>query len=209
MNTILLFLLKKGAHTGPVTISTREMGEALSMSQQNASRLLIILENEGKIKREKNTVLLTPQGINELKELAQAIEHCLSGSTLRLTGKIIDGLGEGKYYVALEGFKSQFNEKLGFDPFLGTLNVRLDAPSIDMRKRLAASTSIVIDGWKEKNRTFGAVFAYPCTVDSVRGAVIIPERTHHGMDILEIIAPVSLRKKLGKKEGDAVRIEIT
>ncbi|MEA2070452.1 MAG: DUF120 domain-containing protein [Asgard group archaeon] len=42
--------------------------------------------------------------------------------------------------------------------------------------------------------------------------MIIPSRTHHQKDIIEAIAPVNLRKSLGKQEGkelaDGCRIQV-
>ncbi|MBI5051325.1 DUF120 domain-containing protein, partial [Candidatus Micrarchaeota archaeon] len=69
---------------------------------------------------------------------------------------------------------------------------------------------IIIPGFKEGERNFGDLFAYKCRIDSkIEGAVIIPVRTHHGIEILEIIAPVELRKSLNKKTGDEVSVDIS
>ena len=38
---------------------------------------------------------------------------------LSLKGKIVTGLGEGAYYMSLDGYKSQFASILGFIPFPG------------------------------------------------------------------------------------------
>ena len=43
---------------------------------------------------------------------------------------------------------------------------------------------------------------------SFRTYIILPERTSHSEDILEIIAPVYLRKALKINEGDKITIEI-
>ena len=42
----------------------------------------------------------------------------------------------------------------------------------------------------------------------IDGAVILIERSHYDDSVLEIIAPVSIRKKLGIADGDTVRIDI-
>ncbi|MEM1537956.1 MAG: DUF120 domain-containing protein [Candidatus Nezhaarchaeales archaeon] len=44
---------------------------------------------------------------------------------LTLEGEVFTGLGEGAFYVTREGYRSQFIEKLDFDPFPGTLNLRI------------------------------------------------------------------------------------
>ena len=50
--------------------------------------------------------------------------------------------------------------------------------------------------------------------DESRGAaepthVIVPERTHHDEDQLELIAPVKLRGELDLADGDEVRVHVT
>jgi riboflavin kinase len=42
----------------------------------------------------------------------------------------------------------------------------------------------------------------------VEGAVIIPLRTHHPPNVIEIISPKNLKEALKKKDGDLVRITI-
>ena len=50
--------------------------------------------------------------------------------------------------------------------------------------------------------------AFRCRIDGVDGAVIMPKRTHYSKDVLEVIAPVSLRERLGLKDGDEVEVEV-
>jgi riboflavin kinase len=45
-------------------------------------------------------------------------------------------------------------------------------------------------------------------IEGIRGAVIIPDRTHYPVDLLEIIAPVNLREMLGINDGDNVKIVV-
>lgn len=208
MNELILLLLKKGAHKNALHISTTELGNSLGMSQQNASRLLITLEQEEKIKRIDGAIILTARGLSEIKELRATITQALEGEKLKIKGKIIEGLGEGGFYVSLPGYKKQFKEKLGFEPFSGTLNLKLEKEEIEKRYHLRELDPIIIEGWKDEKRSYGDLFAYKCRISSLDCAVIIPVRTHHGMDILELIAPVGIKESLKKKNGDEVIVEI-
>lgn len=208
MDELLILLLKKGAHNRPVLISTTDIGAALGLSQQSASRLLILLEKEQKISRDRNHIQLTKKGFDELTKDYIHLKQAFEPQALVLHGIITSGLGEGRYYISLPGFRKQFYEKLGFDPFLGTLNVTIDQKEVEKRVLVREREPMVIKGWKEKDRTFGDVFAYKCRIDHIDGALIIPLRTHHGPEILELIAPVHIKKALNKKEGDEVRIEV-
>jgi riboflavin kinase len=42
-----------------------------------------------------------------------------------LRGRVVSGLGEGQHYISRQGYLKQFREKLGFEPFPGTLNIKL------------------------------------------------------------------------------------
>jgi riboflavin kinase len=43
----------------------------------------------------------------------------------------------------------------------------------------------------------------------VGAAVIVPDVTDHAADVLEVVAPVHVRRALGLRDGDAVTLEVT
>ena len=62
---------------------------------------------------------------------------------------------------------------------------------------------------KNEDRTFGLVKCYPVIIDNeVKGALVTAMRSHYDASVLEIIAPVCLRKAFGLKDGNKVKIEI-
>ncbi|MBU2559306.1 CTP-dependent riboflavin kinase, partial [archaeon] len=81
---------------------------------------------------------------------------------------------------------------------------------VDIRGRqiLQDTQGIEIGGFTSGERTFGAVKCFMAKIDIVDGAVIIPMRTHHGFNTLEIIAPENIRDKTGLGEGDKVTIKV-
>ena len=46
-------------------------------------------------------------------------------TSIEFRRKIVSGMGEGAYYMSLKGYRNQFIEKLGYEPYPGTLNVKL------------------------------------------------------------------------------------
>ena len=208
MNELLLFLLKKGGNKNSVRISTGELGDALNMSQQNASRLLLELEESGKIIRDKNGVVITKSGMEDIWQIYGTMRQALEGKRMKIKGKITRGLGEGGYYISLEGYTKQFIDKIGFEPFPGTINLKLDDREQEKRIMLRELEPIIIEGWKTSDRSFGDIFAYRCRIDGIEGAIVIPVRTHHGMDILEIVSLFDIKKKLRKKDGDQLEVEL-
>jgi len=195
MDKVLIFLLKKGGNKKSVRMTTAELGRAIGMSQQNASRRLKLLEEEELIGR-KDGIRITPAGMKEIEEHYDLLGKALKGDGIRFTGKIVDGLGKGKYYISLPGYKNEIKSKLGFIPYAGTLNVKLR--NVKTRNDILKEEPIVINGFRTKERTFGDLFLYPCKVDGKEAALVFPLRSNHPHDIVEIIAAENLRKALGK-----------
>jgi riboflavin kinase len=127
-----------------------------------------------------------------------------------LEGTVFTGLGEGAYYVTKEHYRQEIVEKLGFEPYPGTLNVKLSSDyDIKTRRELDAYPAIEVRGFKNEDRTFGLVKCYPAIIGGiVKGALITALRSHYDASVLEIIAPVCLRKQLGLKDGNKVKVEV-
>ncbi len=121
----------------------------------------------------------------------------------KIHGKVAAGLGEGQYYISVEGYKNQFIQKLGFEPYPGTLNLKLAEPLAFAR---AFRGSIRIEGFRDENRTFGECRCYPVKINGIKGAIIRPERSSYPADLVEVIAPVNLRETLCLSDGDEVEV---
>ena len=122
-----------------------------------------------------------------------------------IEGIVAEGKGEGARFVSMQHYDQAFFDKLGFRAYPGTLNVKTKIPvSLDLKKL----KSIRISGFKAKEKTYGGVDCYPAKISGINGAVIVPEFTGHGKEIIEFIAPVHLRTKLKLKNNDKVRIDL-
>jgi riboflavin kinase len=203
-----------GATKTAIPLSTTELSEKIGGSQQSASRHLRLLEAEGLIKRnisnDGSKVLITNRGVDELDLVLQDLKWFLEGDeaqTIEFVGEVVSGLFEGAYYISKEGYFSQIVEKLGFEPFPGTLNVRIREEDYEKRKRLERRDYIRLEGFKDGERAFGAAHCYPCLLeDEVEGALIVAERSIHDYGIMEIISPYYLRRKMGLADGDKINI---
>jgi riboflavin kinase len=213
----LLKLAEMGAHKRTAKISTEYLAEKLGTSQQTASRYLIELDQKGLIKRnvthEGCLIKIDTAGTAELQKLYTNLKTLLEASyppTVTLEGTVFTGLGEGAYYTAKEHYKEQFIEKLGFEPYPGTLNLKLTADyDIKTRTELEAYPAIEVEGFRNEDRTFGIVKCYPVMIgNKIRGAIITALRTHYDVSVLEILAPVCLRKHLNLKDGNKVKVEV-
>lgn len=203
-----------GGCKGPIWASSQILAKTLDLSPQTASRRLISLENQGLISRsiraDGQYIAITKRGEEALRQ--EYAEYCRIFGQEKghyiLEGEVIDGLGEGRYYVSIPGYNRQFVEKLGFDPFPGTLNIRLNTPSIQIRKKLDALEWIPINGFTADERTFGNARCIPCSMEEHPCALVVPGRTHYPEDVIEIISPVQLRKTLNINARDQVTVEV-
>ena len=207
MDKVLFFLLKKGGNKKSVRITTAELGSELEMSQQNASRKLKLLAEAGLIER-KNGIKITSAGMKKIKEHYIMLKRVLEGSRLNFSGKIVDGFRKGKYYLSLPGYKRGIRNRLGFEPYAGTLNVKLSKNDFMKRNEILRDEPVVINGFRTKDRTFGDLFAYHCKVDGRPAAIVFPLRSNHPQDVIEIVAEVNLRKTLNKGKGSSVVVEL-
>lgn len=212
----LLKLAEMGAHRRTTKVSTEYLAEKLGISQQTASRNLIELERKGWIKRNIThdgcLIKIESAGTVELQKLysnLRVIMEKTSPPSVTLEGTVFTGVGEGAYYIAKEHYRKQFQQKLGFDPYPGTLNLKLTSDyDIKTRTELETYPAIEVEGFRNEDRTFGLVKCYPVMIDNkVKGALLSAMRTHYDVSVLEIIAPVCLRKHLCLKDGNKVKIE--
>lgn len=213
----LLKLAEMGAHRRTAKISTEYLAGKLGTSQQTASRYLIELDNMGWIKRTMTPdgclIHITDLGVKELKKLYSNLRFLMEAAyppSMTLEGTVFTGLGEGAYYISMEQYRKQFMEKLGFDPYPGTLNLKLTTDyDIKTRSELEAYPAVEIEGFKDENRTFGNVKCYPAIIENkVKGAIVSALRSHYDASIVEVIAPVPLRKHLKLKDGHKVKVEV-
>jgi riboflavin kinase len=213
----LLRLAEMGAHRRTAKISTEYLAQKLDSSQQTASRYLIELDKNGWIKRtitpEGCLIKITDAGTKELKKLYSNLRFLMEAAyppSITLEGIVFTGLGEGAYYISKERYRKQFIEKLGFEPYPGTLNLKLTTDyDVKTRSELEAYPAIEIEGFKSEDRTFGPVKCYPVTVENkVKGALILALRSHYDASVIEVVAPVFLRKHLKLKDGHKVKVEV-
>jgi riboflavin kinase len=214
--TTLLYLIKLGATRSFCKITTGVLGDSMGLSQQAASVRLARLQGAGFVERAHHgralAVRLTERGLDVaeafLGEVGTNLER--GRNTMAFRGTVFTGLGEGRYYVSLEGYREKFSRGLGFVPFPGTLNLRLTTEAmIEQRRRLDLLKGVAIPGFSDRSRTYGPVKCFRATVEkNLPGAVLAIERTHYDSSVLEVISPVNLRRSLGLDDGDECAVKV-
>jgi len=212
---ILLYLAEKGAVVEGVKTSTAALAGELGISQQSVSRLLMELAREGLIEREISGRSMVIRLTDEALELALSLyaklkEILESPSEMILTGRVFTGLGEGAYYIQIPFYMRQFEEKLGFKPYPGTLNLKLIRRDDVLRRALVERAArIEIERFSDGRRSYGGARCIKARVGEEDAAIIFIERTHYPRDVIEILSPVCLRERLGLKDGDIVSVRVS
>ena len=211
-----LQILKKlglaGADRTPVVITSREVGNAIGVSQQAADRHLVALAEGGYLQRtlaaRRQRLVLTPKALDALRTEYHGYRRIFEGpGRLRFTGRVVSGLGEGRYYLSQPGYVVQFAERLGYAPYPGTLNVRVDPADLLRVGAVKHWNGIRIDGFQASGRTFGGATCYAGRLGGRPAHLIVPDRSHY-QDVVELVAAECLREALGVKDEDAVTVEI-
>ncbi len=194
-------------------MSSRDLGKLVGVSQQSASQRILELIRDGLVARDLATrrqrIRLTPKGADVLrKEYADYQRVFEVKETLTIAGSVASGLGEGAFYMRQKGYKDQFRKKLWFEPYEGTLNLKVGGPDLAKLRILEENPGIEISGFEAGGRTFGGAKCFLASMGHVDCAVIMPIRTHH-TDVLEVISKHYLRSAAGLKDGDVVELTVT
>ena len=197
---------------GPVELASSDFASLLGLSQQSGSRRLIELTEGGWIRREmgvrKQRIRITDDGKLMLQAEFDLYRRLFETVTdIEISGAVVTGLGEGRYYLSRPGYQQRFNSLLGWIPFPGTLNVELDSAEANKLRVLRRHPVHVIEGFNAEGRTFGGVTCYPAHIGEHACAAILPHRSHHSSTI-EIIAPMHLREALPIHDGERITATI-
>ena len=118
---------------------------------------------------------------------------------MHISGEVLSGLGEGSMYV--NKYLPYFEAALGFTCFPGTLN-------LNIKKKLDfnGANKFTI---QPEDKTLGTVDCYLVRInDEYDGAIVIPHKTRHNQNVIELIASVDLRDSLQLKDGDTLTCEL-
>ncbi len=194
-----------GALHEQIRVSNSTLASLLLTSPQTASRRLYSLEERGCIDRRVTgsgqRIRITEIGRLLLLSEYQDYRRIFEGEkTAVMRGRVVGGLGEGQYYISREGYRNQFFQKLGFVPFPGTLNIKLDQPFNP------GPHQVRIEGFREEERTFGGCKCYRIKINGLEGAIIRADRSSYPADLVEVISPRRLRDALKLEDGDAVEL---
>jgi riboflavin kinase len=124
---------------------------------------------------------------------------------MEIKGKLISGMGKGSYFMSQKIYLDQFQEKLKFKPFVGTLNIKIDSNGIASILNIPPEKFNIIFG---KGKFGDVKFIKALLNDEVVGALVFPAKSEHTEDVLEFISDKNLRQKLKLEDEDPLTIKL-
>lgn len=130
----------------------------------------------------------------------------MTPTAIRTQGVVSSGLGEGAGFTSLPWFAEQAVIKLGYTPFPGTFNLRMDGAQWQLaRARMAQSGGIAF----EPPAGFCRAKCFPVELpEGLSATAVVPEVDGYPVDKLELLAAVSVRDHLALRDGDALRLTL-
>ena len=124
-----------------------------------------------------------------------------------LRGKVVSGSGKAAFFTQLDWVREQCNQKLGFEPFPGTLNIEIFPGTPADPESLRSQKGIELI---PADPSFCIAKVVRASIRGIDAAIVIPEKNVgvHGDHTLEVLAPVRLKTALGINDGDTVEITI-
>lgn len=207
---VLVPLVEFGGLHGYVRLSGSSLGSLLGISQQAAARRLIKAAEAGfLLKREAPfgfEYMISEKAKTQLSAFFEILDR--RPQPIRIEAKVFSGVGEGRFFLELRGYKKQFEQIYGFKPYPGTLNLRAKQNVLQAFKPFPTK---IVNGFRTGGRTYGLVLTYKARLyfngQSQDCVAVFPQISRYGDETVEVIAPVGLRKKLGLADGDEVELE--
>jgi len=125
-------------------------------------------------------------------------------NTITLNGKVISGDGNGKKYLSLPWVKKQIEEKLGFTPYLGTLNLELTNESMEKQKLLEKENAFTI----LPPQCYCTGLVFKACISGTECGIVIPQVKNYPKSLLEIMSPENLREKFHLTDGKKISVTV-
>jgi len=127
-----------------------------------------------------------------------------------LKGKVVSGAKKAAFFTQLDWVLDQCLEKLGFKPFPGTLNIEILPESFLDAESIQEEKGIELIPPDPNGSTFCTAKTLPVSIEGIDAAIIIPaEKVRiHDRNIIEAIAPMSLKNALNIDDGHTVTLII-
>jgi len=116
----------------------------------------------------------------------------------KVCGRVMSGVGKGRYYVKQKPYFTLFKSLLNHEPYLGTLNIEVSDGELrisDLPHRF-------------KPCEFGEIKYALGEIGDLKILVLRPVKSIHPENVFEIVAPINLREHFRLRDGDKIEFKI-
>ena len=124
---------------------------------------------------------------------------------MKISGEVKTGTKKAQKFLSLKPYKDRIEEKTGFRPFPGTLNLEVDEEK--HRKLKQEKEEQRIEGFNYQGKDYGGLELYRINIGGLEAALLDIDRADHGEEIAEVIAEEKLRAEIGLEDGDKVEFD--
>ncbi|MDO9535619.1 MAG: HAD-IA family hydrolase [Bacillota bacterium] len=125
----------------------------------------------------------------------------------QIMGEIVSGRGEAKGFMEISWVREQCFEKAGFEPFSGTLNLKVSPEDFNFFRRISSSRGERLIPPPEEG-DFCEARLLKVRANGVVSALLFPMVDNYYSDILEIVAPVGLKRHLRLSDNDQLQLSV-
>ena len=124
---------------------------------------------------------------------------------IRIKGELFSGAGRGAYFTQLSWVKEQMREKAGFEPFPGTVNLKVGEREFELLREEGRKGTPL----PPPSPDFCLSRIVKVKLQDVPAAVIFPaEEVWIHKNALEVVAPVRVKEAFGVRDGDLLTLEL-
>ena len=128
---------------------------------------------------------------------------------LGFSGRVFSGMGKGRYYVGHPEYQTRFERALGYRPYPGTLNLKLeDRVVIEKMRTLRSMGGIKIPAFSVGGEQMSALTCFNGSLRGERVTVLFIDVTFYNETVCELISRTFLRGSLGLKDGEEVEFSV-
>jgi riboflavin kinase len=126
-------------------------------------------------------------------------------SKIIFEGTVFSGAGEGSKFISLPWVRRQIEEKLGFTPFSGTLNICLTKGSAMQKIMLEKAKKLEI----LPQKGFCSGILIEAFIDGLKCGILQPQIPGYPQQVLEVVAAFNLRERLKLVDDSEVCVLVT
>jgi riboflavin kinase len=125
---------------------------------------------------------------------------------MTLRGVLSSGLGRGAEFMVIDWVREGLERFAGFVPYPGTLNLTLLPDDVaQWRAVRARDASMLLPPVPD---ACGARVVRAVIAPDLAAAIVVPDITAHPDDVIEVVAAIHVRSRLGLRDGDVLTLTV-